>query len=217
MAILIPKEQLRYNCDINDFSYLQEVNDRRYRLYGPIEAMSDMDSQDPSLDVPMVPWLVEQILQCNREDCNLPIDQRKPIRLYINSPGGDMMDGLALVNAIELSETPVYTINVGQWCSMAFVIGITGHKRFSLPGMTFLMHDGSTYTRGSSKKVQDQIEYYKKVEQEVIKPHILKCSKNKMTGKEYDSLDRVEYYMLAKDAMEKGFIDEIVTNINEIL
>ena len=102
---------------------------------------------------------MEQIIDCNRIDEGKSPAEREPIRLYINSPGGDVTEGFALISAMELSKTPIHTINMGQWSSMAFLIGIAGHKRFSLPKASFLMHDGSIFLYGSANKVKDRIEF----------------------------------------------------------
>ena len=97
---------------------------------------------------------------------------------------------------------------------MAFLIGITGHKRLSLPTASFLMHDGSTFAFGSTNKAQDKMDFEKRFEQEVVKTHVLAHSN--MKSIDYDALARVEYYLLPQDAKERGFIDEIVTNIESI-
>ena len=125
------------------------------------------------------------------------------------------MEGFSLIGAIKLSKTPVYTVNTGIWYSMAFLIGITGHKRFSLPYSAFLMHDGQNAVWDSGAKAQDKMDFDKRYELEVVKKHILENSNMKST--EYDSLIRVEYYMLPDDALERGFIDEVVTDLDDIL
>ena len=205
---------IKYQGSVDDFAYMEELVDRRYEIYETIEAIAEGDDSGAGTK-PLIPWLVEQIIQCNREDKGLPVEQRKPIRLYINSPGGDLFAGFALIDAIKLSETPVYTINMGQWCSMAFLIGIAGHKRYSLPHAKFLMHDGQSFTYGSTAKAQDEAEFNKRYEKEVVKAHVLNSSR--MTEKEYDKVFRIEYYMLPQDALEKGFIDEVVTNLETIM
>ena len=201
-------------AELHEYRRVEELDDRRLYLYGAIESI---DAEDKGLyyDASMASSLVEHILEFNRQDEGLRSDERKPIRLHINSPGGNIAEGFALVPAIELSKTPVYTVNVGQWSSMAFLIGICGHKRFSLPNMTFLMHDGATAMFGSTNKVQDRIDFEKRFEQEVIRRHVLKHSN--MDQVDYDALARVELYLLPEDAIKRGFIDEIVTDIDAIL
>ena len=200
------------NCDLWEFRRAREIEDRRLYLYGEILPVESDDGF--YADTSITSFIVEQIIDCNRIDEGLEPEVREPIRLYINSPGGDVTEGFALVSAIELSKTPIYTINMGQWSSMAFLIGITGHKRFSLPAASFLMHDGSTLAFGSTNKAQDKMDFEKRFEQEVVKTHVLKHSN--MRSIDYDALARVEYYLLPEDAKERGFIDEIVTDIEAI-
>lgn len=200
------------NCDLWEFRRASELNDRRVYLYGEILPLDSDDSF--YADASITSFIVEQILECNRVDAGIDPEEREPIRLYINSPGGDVTEGFALISAIELSQTPVYTINMGQWSSMAFLVGIAGHKRFSLPRASFLMHDGSIFLYGSTNKVKDRVVFENRVEEEMVKPFVLAHSK--MTEEAYDKLDRKEFYMLADDALEFGFIDEVITDLQAI-
>ena len=199
------------HCDLEQYLRLEDAKDRRLYLYGSIGSVD----YDVFGEESITAWLIEQIMMFNRVDKDTPPHERKPIRLYINSPGGDLVEGTALISAMEVSKTPIHTINVGQWCSMAFLIGITGDKRLSLPNATFLMHDGTSGAFGSSSKVQDRVKFEERFEREVVKAHVLKHST--MKSVDYDALARVELYMLPEDALERGFIDEIVTDIDEIL
>ncbi|MDO5451702.1 MAG: ATP-dependent Clp protease proteolytic subunit [Candidatus Saccharibacteria bacterium] len=207
---------LNYNVEggLEEFGRSRELEDRRLYLNGVIEPV-DCEEKCLYMSASMTSKLVENILDINRVDRGIEPEKREPIRLYINSPGGDLVEGTALLSAIKLSKTPVYTINMGQWCSMSFLIGIAGHKRFSLPNATFLMHDGTSGAFGSTSKVQDRIEFEKRFEAEVIKKHVL--SHSNMKAVDYDALARVELYMLPEDALERGFIDEIVADIDNIL
>ena len=214
MAFSIDNDSLRVDCTIIEKRRLNDYNERRLYLYGSI---SDADSEfDEFSNLPSkTSEIVEQIFDYNRDDQKITPKKRRPIKLYISSPGGVWVEGFSLIDAIALSKTPVHTINVGEWSSMSFLIGITGHKRFSFPSATFLMHDGSSGAFGSTSKVQDRIEFEKRFEDEVIKQHVLKHSN--MKSVDYDALARVEYYLLPSDALERGFIDKIVTNIDEVL
>jgi hypothetical protein len=85
-------------------------------------------------------YLIEAINRINRQDsiteAILKVDgieqKRQPIKIYINTPGGSVTDGLALIGVISSSKTPVYTIANGSVCSMGIPILLSGHKRYSL-------------------------------------------------------------------------------------
>ncbi len=209
-------KNLPENCRIvatpDDYELFSDLNDRRLYLTQEICAL---DASGMIGDMSLCSYLIDTIIGYNREDQGIEASLRKPIRLYINSPGGDINEGYSLISAIELSKTPVYTINMGVWYSMAFLIGITGHKRFALPYTTFLMHDGFNFVYDSGGKAQDKMKFNMRFESEVGKPHVLRHSNLKES--EYESLSRVEYYLLPKDAKERGFIDEIITSLDQIL
>ena len=156
-------------------------------------------------------------MQFNKEDINLPPEERKPILLYITSQGGEVDAGFELIDAIENSKTPVYTINLGCQYSMGFLIGLSGHKRFATKNAKYLMHDGSNFIYNSGAKAQDQMEFQRKVEDN-IKKYII--SHSKLTPEEYDNKLRVEWYLFANEAKEKGFVDYIIgidCDIDEII
>lgn len=161
--------------------------------------------------------IVRHIMQYNTEDKGIAPDERKPILLYLTSNGGSVDAGFELIDVIKSSKTPVYTINLGYQYSMGFLIGLAGHKRFATPNAKFLMHDGSSFVWDSGAKVQDRMEFQKKVE-ERIKNYVLQNSQ--ISSEEYDSKFRVEWYMFADEAKEKGFVDYIIgsdCDINEII
>lgn len=195
---------LTENGMIDSLFYLRDLQQRKLFLNGEVDQFSVSD-------------IVKHILQFNKEDKDIEIHNRKPILLYITSIGGDVDSGFELIDAIWNSKTPVYTINLGFQYSMGFLIGIAGHKRFATQNAKFLMHDGSNFVYNSSAKVQDQMEFQRKVEDRVKKYILLR---SKLTSEEYDSKLRVEWYMFADEAQEKGFVDYIVgvdCDIDEIV
>lgn len=204
MISIVPEKSVHVDFDFAEYRRMQETEDRRLYLYGTILSLDNYNIYAPASPTATI---VENIDRFNREDSGLLIEKRKPIILYINSPGGDVTEGFSLVDRIAESETPVYTVNTGQWSSMAFLIGISGHKRLAYPSSTFLLHDGSSYVSGSSNKVYDQAKFVERFEKEIVKPHIL--SHSKLSSKEYDAKSRVEWYMFATEAKKYGFIDEI--------
>lgn len=219
MAHDIPTVASNINLDVGanlfEFRRVRELEDRRLYLYGEISSVDEEADDGNTVGVSMVGDLVESILNYNRADEGLDPDKREPIRLYINSPGGKASEGFSLVDAMTLSKTPIYTINLGEWYSMAFLIGITGDKRFSLPSSTFMMHEPSGIVVGKISDMADTISFNKRFHEEVIRQHVLGHST--MSIKKYKSVSSKDFYMSPEDALGYGFIDEIVTDISVIL
>lgn len=180
--------------DITDVFYMKDLKQRKMFINEPIFIENIED-------------VVHFILQFNAEDKGIPVEERKPILLYLTSAGGSVDCGFQLINVIEQSKTPVYTINTGFQYSMGFLIGLAGHKRFAMKNAKFLMHDGFNGTFDSSAKVVDTIEFRKKEEQR-IKEYIL--SRTKITPKLYDKQYRVEWYMYGDEAKKLGIVDYII-------
>ena len=213
---VLPALQSKLNtnigCELWEFHRAAELEDRRLYLYGEIAPL-DEDGSFYS-DTSVSSYITEQIINYNRIDDGTKPSEREPIRLYINSPGGDVTEGFAIVSAIELSKTPVYTINLGEWCSMAFLIGITGKRRFSLPYSTFMMHEPSTLVSGKFSDIENVVNFNKKFSNKIIKE--LVCKYGDISSSKYTRLSKNDYYMLPEDALKLGFIDEIVTDIEAI-
>lgn len=149
-----------------------------------------------------------QILKFNQEDIGLPEDKRKPIKLFIQSPGGNMIDGFNLIDVIEASITPVYTICFSNSCSMAFHLFITGKKRYAFKNSILLNHDGDIELRNSGSKAKDTMDFIEKLN-ERVKNHVLGYTK--MDSDFYDSIYEKEFYMFADDkAKELGCVDYII-------
>ena len=131
----------------------------------------------------------------------------------------EMWDAMAEINGlpdvskvdttiIELSETPVYTINTGTWYSMALLIGIAGHKRFATSRSTFLLHDGINGYMDSQSKAEDYADFIKKFNSLVVKEYVM--GNSAITSEEYEENRRVEWYFLASEAKEKELVDAII-------
>lgn len=181
---------------VDDVFYIRDLQQRKLFINSDIDEISVSET-------------VKHIMQFNREDNLNSVNpmKRTPILLYITSNGGDVGAGFELIDTILNSKTPVYTINLGYQYSMAFLIGLAGHKRFSMPNAKFLMHDGSSFVYGTGTKVQDQMEFRKRVE-ERIKDYVLENSN--LNSELYDEKLRVEWYMFADEAKKRGFVDYII-------
>ena len=186
--------ELDENFGLHEALYLKDLKQRKLYLDEDISNETVFDA-------------VRAIYQFNAEDKNVPVEERKPILLYLTSRGGDMDAGFELIDAILNSKTPVYTVNLGYQYSMGALIGIAGHKRYATKHAKILIHDGSMMTFDSGTKVVDQVRFHEKIFAR-IKKYLIERSK--ITSEEYDAMRRAEWYMFADEAKEKGLVDYII-------
>ena len=127
------------------------------------------------------------------------------IKLYINSPGGSVYDGLAIYDTMNFIKPDVQTIGIGLQASMgAFLLsaGAKG-KRAVLPNARVMIHQPSSGTRG---KITDQ-------EIDLREGLLLKEILSKNTGQDFEKLKNDmerDYWMSAEEAVEYGLVDKII-------
>lgn len=168
----------------------------------------DTEVDDSSLDIQ------KMILRWNMEDADKPKEERKPIWLYILSPGGTITHMWAVCDAINLSVTPVYTVNVGVAASAASLIFISGHKRFMFPRATVLIHEGSAELSGDAIKVMDQSEAYRKSLKQ-MKEYIL--AKTNIPPKELNKKRANDWELSSEYCMKNGVCDVLVSSLEEVI
>ena len=108
--------------------------------------------------------ITQMILEWNKEDeeNNIPVDSRKPIKIFIYTLGGGIDEIFQLADIIDLSKTPVYTYNMGMALSAGLDVLISGHKRFALKNSKALYHSGSAGIQGTAEQIQSQTAQYAK-------------------------------------------------------
>lgn len=160
------------------------------------------------IDEAVIDSIVYYILRYNRLDKGIPREQRKPIILYLNSPGGTITDGFGVIDAVLQSITPVYTVNLAMCYSMGFLIFLAGEKRFGMPNSTYLCHDGSSFAFDSMSKLKDRMEFETGQMEQHTKDYII--SRTKITEKTYDEKYRTEWYMYSEEAKNYDIVTHIV-------
>lgn len=137
-------------------------------------------------------------------------DSKKDIKLYINSPGGSVYDGLAIYDTIQFISPDVQTIGIGLQASMgAFLLSSgTKGKRFALPSSRIMIHQPSSGTQG---KISDQ-------EITLREGIFLKQQLNKIlaknTGQKLSKIERDadrDFWMSAEESVKYGIIDEVIS------
>ena len=144
----------------------------------------------------------------NNADKNIPIKDRKPIKILIDSPGGSLVGGLMIADAIRMSKTPVYTINIGAAYSAALLVFIAGHRRFCYPSASFLFHEGSTGVLFmDAGKFRNYAAFY---DQLILRMKNYFLTYTDMTEEFYNEKYKDDYWFFAEEAIDKGFCDEIL-------
>ena len=138
-------------------------------------------------------------------------DAEKDISLYINSPGGEVYSGLAILDTMNFIKPQVSTICVGMAASMAAVLLSAGAKgkRFCLPHSKVMIHQPSGGAQGQQTEIEIVAEEIKKTRRELNQ--ILSDASGQPIEKVQADTER-DNYLTAQQAKEYGLIDEVIAH-----
>lgn len=156
--------------------------------------------------------------QVNSQTANLVVaqllflaneDPKRDIKLYINSPGGSVYDGLAIIDTMNYIKPDVQTIGIGLQASMGAMLLACGAKgkRFVVPNARIMIHQPSSGTEG---KITDQEIALK--EGVYLKRKLVEIFAER-TGKSVKQVEKDmdrDNWMGAEDAKEYGIVDEVI-------
>ncbi len=170
--------------------YSRLLKDRIIFLGGPV-----MDQVANSV--------IAQLLLLDHED------QKKDIKLYINTPGGSVTAGLAIYDAMQYVKAPVSTICVGMAASMGAVLLASGQKgkRFSLPNSEILLHQVMGGAEGQAIEIEITARHIVKIKDKLNQVLV------KHTGQKLEKIERDtdrDFYLTAQEAKEYGLIDQVI-------
>jgi len=134
--------------------------------------------------------------------------KRKSITLWINSPGGDVTNGIAIIDSIRTIRSPVVTITIGEACSMTAFIFIVGDKRIITKNSIIMFHPISggvndDYISFTKDRIKG-LEYIDKITNDILK------KRTKLTKKEIEKARKGELWLTAEMALKKGVADSIL-------
>jgi ATP-dependent Clp protease protease subunit len=178
--------------------------------FGPLLAM-----HNPEFLQHRILFLSEEV---NRESANRIIsglllldaaDKEAPIDFYINSPGGSIIDGLAIIDTMRCIHAPVGTICLGQAASMAAWILAFGAKgrRMATPHAEIMIHQASGGFHGQTAVMRVYAERMARLQDELVAMLAIR------TGQAPSRILRdieVEHYMSATEAKRYGIVDKII-------
>lgn len=151
--------------------------------------------------------LIKSLMYLDRQD-------NSEITIYINSPGGEVMSGLALFDQISMMRSPVRTVCIGTAASMGAIIFLAGQKRQMYPHAQLMIHDPS-YDRNDISGLKphevrqelDKLNEVRKTAAEII------SEKTGKPIKEVYKLTANDTFFTAQEAVASGFADEIVKGV----
>ena len=135
----------------------------------------------------------------------------KDVQLYINSPGGSVTAGLAILDTMDYISCEVSTICIGQAASMAAVLLASGSagKRFALPNSRIMIHQPSGGAQGQQTDIEIAAEEILRVRAQLNE---ILASK---TGRDITSIKadtERDNFMTAQEALDYGLIDNVVAH-----
>ena len=152
--------------------------------------------------------LMKQLMYLEKED------NTKEITIYINSPGGDVVSGLAIYDLLSLMKSPIKTVCVGTAASMGAILFLAGDKREMLPHTRLMIHDPS-YSHndiGGRKPHEIQHELDKLNEVRKSLAEVVAQKTGKSIEEIYEKTAEDTYYN-ADEAIEFGLATGVVREI----
>jgi ATP-dependent Clp protease protease subunit len=135
-------------------------------------------------------------------------DPKKEIQLYINSPGGQVHAGMAIIDTMLHVKNKISTVCVGMAASMAAVILSCGAKgeRYALPNAEVMIHQPSGGTEGQASDIEISAKHILKIRSNLNK--ILAKNTGQPLSKIEKDVDR-DFFMDAEEAKKYGIIDQV--------
>lgn len=192
------------NLQLPDPTLVQYYNDLENRV---IWIDDEIDSS--TLNV------VSKIINWNREDKNLSIKDRQPIRIFFNSAGGNLDIEEVIVSIIRISKTPIYGIALGMVASAASLIYLSCHRRFALPNAYFIFHRGSCQNMGGNyNEIQAAMEDYRAQIEKMEAFYIENTTYPEEVIKEKIKSD---WYIHIDEALQYGIVTDLIESIDILL
>lgn len=199
--IVLPVMHETANLALADPSLVNFYHDLEHRIYWLIDEIG-VNTED----------LIQYIIRWNREDIDIPVEKRKPIRVIVDCGGGSLNISETICNIIKMSKTPIYGIALGYVASGASIIYLACHKKFALSNTVFVLHKGScngisgtfdemlAFMNDYEKQINDLIDFYR--------------VSTKFTEEEILENIQTDWYVRLPEAQEKGMVDEIITSLD---
>jgi ATP-dependent Clp protease protease subunit len=143
-------------------------------------------------------------------------DAKKPITLYINTPGGSVSDGFAIFDTIRFIRAPVTTVCTGISASMGTILMLAPKKkewRVAMPNTRFMIHQPSSAFQGAAADIEIGAKQIVKLRDRLIEIYV------KETGQKEERIRNDmnrDFWMTAQEAVDYGLCHRVIESIGEI-
>ena len=163
-----------------------------------------------SIEQSTVGSIINDIFEINLDDdqkSDLYKDwKREPIKLFLNSYGGSVYDGLALVDVIRQSRTPVHTVCIGSCMSMGLWVWLSGSKRWIGENATLMFHDLATFCVGKTESIKQELSEMHRL-QKMLTDFVTERSMVKIDDLKDVISRKAEWYIPASEAISLKLAD----------
>ena len=141
------------------------------------------------------------------------LGKEEPVHIYINSPGGSVTAGLAILDTMRLVKSKIYTYCIGLAASMGAVLLSSGDRRYIVPHEEVMIHHPLGGTRGQASDIEIAAEHISRTKK------LLNTILAENCHKPYEDVSRDterDNWKSAEEALEYGLVDKIISSLDEI-
>ncbi|WP_265954352.1 ClpP family protease [Galbibacter sp. EGI 63066] len=162
------------------------------------------------IDSKLAGVVIAQLLYLNS------VNGKRPINLYIQSPGGEVYSGLAIYDTMKMVTAPVSTYSIGFTGSMGTFLLNAGSKgnRYALSHSTIHMHPTGGGSKGYTEDVRIATREQERLQTQIF--HIMGKNSNK-TWKEIEAFFLRDRYLNSIEAKDYGIVDEVLGDTNNLI
>lgn len=141
------------------------------------------------------------------------LGKEEPVHIYINSPGGSVTAGLAILDTMRLVKSKIYTYCIGLAASMGAVLLSSGDRRYIVPHAEVMIHQPLGGTRGQASDIEIAAEHISRTKK------LLNTILAENCHKPYEDVSRDterDNWKSAEEALEYGLVDKIISSLDQI-
>lgn len=141
------------------------------------------------------------------------LGKEEPVHIYINSPGGSVTAGLAILDTMRLVKSKIYTYCIGLAASMGAVLLSSGDRRYIVSHAEVMIHQPLGGTRGQASDIEIAAEHISRTKK------LLNTILAENCHKPYEDVSRDterDNWKSAEEALEYGLVDKIISSLDEI-